>query len=202
MRRALRRLPHGGRVAARPAKADIFRCSVMQLRRLRSGRRPRIDDSRQRLVVDLDQLAGVKRLLPRLRDDNGDGLADVTHARPCQRPARRFRHRLAVAAADRPERAHRADTVRGHIGAAENGDNAGRGLRARSINAADDSVGVRRAHDRALQFGGNDEVGDETSATAQQPDIFDAPDRSADPFLRGFYRSVYCNSSRRRSSRS
>ena len=39
-------------------------------------------------------------------------------------------------------------------------------------------------------------------ATAQQPVILDAPDRGADPFRRGFYRGVYCNSSRRRSSRS
>ena len=63
MRRALQRLPHGGLVAARPAKADIVRRRVMKLRRLRCGRRPRIDDSRQRLIVDRDQLGGVERLL-------------------------------------------------------------------------------------------------------------------------------------------
>jgi hypothetical protein len=101
-----------------------------------------------------------------------------------------------------PERAHRADAVCSHVGTAESGNDAWRGPRTRSVNAADDSVGVRRAHDRALQFAGNDEVGDETSATAQQPDILDAPDRGADPFRRGSYRGVYCNSSRRRSSRS
>jgi hypothetical protein len=63
-------------------------------------------------------------------------------------------------------------------------------------------VGVRRAHDRALQFAGNHDIGDVASAAAQQPDILDAPNRGADPVRRDLYRGVYCNSSRRRSSRS
>jgi hypothetical protein len=63
-------------------------------------------------------------------------------------------------------------------------------------------VRMRRADQHAMQFTVKADIGDETSAAAQQPDILDAPDRCADPLRRGLYRGVYCSSSRRRSSRS
>jgi hypothetical protein len=60
---------------------------------------------------------------------------------------------------------------------------------------------MRRANNGALQFARNDDVGDEPSAAAQKPRIFDAPDRSADAAV-AVDRGVYCSSSRKRSSRS
>ena len=39
----------------------------------------RIDDRRQRLVLDVDQLERVVRLIRRLGDDDGDRVADVPH---------------------------------------------------------------------------------------------------------------------------
>jgi hypothetical protein len=58
-----------------------------------------------------------------------------------------------------------------------------------------------RANDGALQFAGDDNVGDEAPAAAQKPRILNAPDRSADAVV-ALDRGVYCNSSRSRSSRS
>ena len=46
-------------------------------RRLRA--RARVDERRQRLVLDLDELGGVARELARLGDDDRDRLADVPH---------------------------------------------------------------------------------------------------------------------------
>jgi len=86
--------------------------------------------------------------------------------------------------------------------AAENGDDPGGGACPRDFKGANGGMRVRRAHDCRVQFARNDDIGDEASAPAQQPHIFDAPDRGADPFRRGLYRGVYCSSSRRRSSRS
>jgi hypothetical protein len=60
---------------------------------------------------------------------------------------------------------------------------------------------VRRANDRAVQFAGNDDVGDKAPGATQKPRIFDAPDRCADAVV-GLDRGVYCSSSRNRSSRS
>jgi hypothetical protein len=141
-------------------------------------------------------------MFARLRDHRGNGLADVAHALARQRPTRRFRHSAAIARADRPERAHRADLIGGHVTAGENGDDARRSAGPRSVNVADDGVRVRGTDDHAVQFAGKADVSNETSSSAQQPEILDAPDRRADTFRRGLCRGVYCNSSRRISSRS
>ena len=53
---------------------------VVQHRRPRRERRFRIDDRRERLVVDLDQLGRVLGDVARARDDDRDRLADVAHA--------------------------------------------------------------------------------------------------------------------------
>jgi len=53
-----------------------------------------------------------------------------------------------------------------------------------------------------MEFTGDDDVGDETTAAAREPGIFDAMQRCADAFRGWLGRGVYCNSSRRRSSRS
>ena len=62
----------------------------------RAARRA-IDDGGERLVVDLDQFGRILRLRRRVRDHGGDRLADMANRAARQRPARRFRHRRAVA---------------------------------------------------------------------------------------------------------
>ena len=57
----------------------------------RAGRQRRLggDDRRQRLVIDRDELGRVLRLVQRLGDDEGDGLADIAHALVRQNRLRR-----------------------------------------------------------------------------------------------------------------
>jgi hypothetical protein len=126
MRRLLRRLADRGFVAARPAKADIARRGFMQLLRPRRGGGAGIDRRRQQRIVDIEQLGGIERLLARLANNDRNRLANMTHALARQRPAWRLCHRRAVGASDRPQRAHRADMIASHVGAAENRDHAGR----------------------------------------------------------------------------
>ena len=56
------------------------RIVVPHLERVGLGGVLDIDQRRQRLVVDLDQLGGVARLRQRLGDDEGDAVADVADA--------------------------------------------------------------------------------------------------------------------------
>ena len=65
-------------VADRPLVAHVARRVVVN-RRVRLRRLRRIDDRRQHLVIDFDQLGGVLRLLQRLGDDDRDLVADVAH---------------------------------------------------------------------------------------------------------------------------
>ena len=61
----------------RPVERDVVRRFGVQLRRARLRRLLRVDDGRQRLVVDVDQVERVVRLVRRLGDDDRDGVADV-----------------------------------------------------------------------------------------------------------------------------
>jgi hypothetical protein len=194
-------LADGGRVAARPVKTDIAGRRVVQLLRLRRYGAAGIDDSRQGRIIDVEKLGGIERLLARPPNYDGDRLADVADALARECPTRRLRHRFAIGAADRPQCAHRTDTVGGHVGAAENGDHARRGRCLRSIDVANDRMRVRGTNDRAIKLAGNDYVGDEAAAAAQKPPILDAADRCADSVVR-LDRRVYCSSSRNRPSRS
>ena len=62
-------------VADRPHEHDVVGRVLVELRRARLGRLLRVDDRRQRLLVDVDQLQRVLRLGRRLGDDRGDALA-------------------------------------------------------------------------------------------------------------------------------
>jgi hypothetical protein len=52
-----------------------------------------------------------------------------------------------------------------------------------------------------MQFAGHTDIGDETTAAAQQARVLDAQHGRADAFPRQLCPSVYCSSSRSRSSR-
>ena len=59
-----------------------------------------IDDARQRVVTHVDGFQRVPRLLARIRDDRGDGLAHEAHGVDRERMARRRRRRRAVGTAE------------------------------------------------------------------------------------------------------
>ena len=96
--------------------------------------------SRQRLVVDLDQLAGVLGDVARVGDHHRDRLADMAH--PVDREGK-IRHRRPHHARDRPDHA-------GELRPGDDADHAGQRQRARCVDPADAGVRVRRAQDGGM----------------------------------------------------
>jgi hypothetical protein len=186
-------------VAALEPEADVARRGRVHLRRIRAQGIPRIDHRRQHLVVHFDRIGGVLRLRAGLGDHGRQRLADVVRRAAREREAVRLRHRLAVGRLDRPQRRHRADLVGRHVGAGQHRDNAGQGGGAGDIDAADTRMGVRRAHQHAMQFARQHQVGDEAAPPAQELGVFDAQHRRADALV--FQIRAYCSSSRSRSRR-
>ena len=182
-------------VAALPAEAHVARRVGVQLRCADRERIRRRGRRGQRLVIDLDELGGVERRAAALRQNDRHRLADVPHALARERPARRLGHRRAVVRADRPQRTHRPDAVRRHVGADEDRDDAGGGRRRTDVDRADARVRVRRAHDRAVQCIGNGEIGDELAAPREEAQVLLAEHPRPDPL-------VHCRSTRARSSAS
>ena len=123
--------------------------------------------SRERLVVDVDQL---ERLLGRRLVDGRDR-----------------RHRLALVPRD-PDREHRPVAIcravvgiaPGQIGAGERGEDAGPGAGARHVDARDPRVGVRRAEHLRVSHARHGQVGDVARAAGDFLDRVDARHRMAD----------------------
>ena len=140
----------------------------------RIERGERIDDGRQRLVVDLDQFERVFGEIAVARDHDRDRLADIAHAVDGNRPA--FDRRL------------HADHQRGgqlrHFGGGDDGGDARRAPRRLGVDGADFGVGVRRAQDRGVQRAGrNADVVDIAPAPGEKRQVLDPLDRLADQLL-------------------
>ena len=90
----LHRLRHGIVVALLEMEGEIARRLVPERRRAVRKSRHAVDDGRQRLVVDLDQLGRLARRLDAVGDDEGHRIADMAHAAIGQRRPRRHDQRL------------------------------------------------------------------------------------------------------------
>ena len=96
VRGVLHRLRHRGGIALLDVERRVVRRLRPELRRAVHDRRAAVDDRRQRLVVDLDQLGRFARRLGAVGDDERHRIADMAHALDRQREARRHgqrRHR-------------------------------------------------------------------------------------------------------------
>ena len=201
VRRRLERGAHRRLVAARPAEADVAGRGLVQLRRARRLRGARVGDRGERLVVDGDTLGGVSRRIARLGDHRHHRLAHMAYRAARQRVARRLRHRVSVARTDDPERPHRQDAIRRHVGAGEHRDDAGRGGRRRHVDAANARMGVRRAHEHAFERAGRSMSA--TNFPRPSRKRRSSTRRSGAPMPWSLpTRRRYCISSRTRSSRS
>ena len=133
--------------------------------RLKRGER--IDDRRQRPIIDFDQL---KRILGEItvdRDHDCDRLADVAHALDCDRPAfdrcldadcKACRQRLDVGAGD-----HRHDPRRLLGGG--------------NVDRADASMSMRGAKNGGVTGAGRHaDIIDETATAGEQRQVFDPLD--------------------------
>ena len=101
MRRAGERRVDLGGVAIVIVERDVVGDVVVELRRAGFGRFRGIGHGGQRLDVEFDGFRRVARLRQRLRDHEGDGIADKAHLVGRQRHAVGLQQRRAVAALQR-----------------------------------------------------------------------------------------------------
>jgi hypothetical protein len=162
------RLGHDAGIALLQMKGHVARRLIPQRGRVLGECRASIDDGRQRIVVDLDQLGRVARDLGVVGHDEGHRIADMTHTIPCQCKARRHDQRL-----DRRHAGHRPQPL--EIGRNKNAMDAGQRLGRRQVDAFDDGVGMRRAQDMAPQAARALNVVHVTAAAVEETSVFHAP---------------------------
>ena len=109
-----------------------------------------IGDGGQRIDVDHDGLAGIACLRQRLGHHERDGIADIAHLVGHQRGAVGLQQRRAVPVFQRQAAGEGAVVGGGEIGSGPDPEHAGHGLGGRGVDAADDAVGMGRAHDPGI----------------------------------------------------
>ena len=125
----------------------------------------RIDDDRQRVVLDDDELGGVGGLVAVFGDDGDHGLADVAHGADRDEGTA---HRLGEARID-----VRCEPELGEVVADEHGDHARSRLRVVDVDRDDPSVRFGRADVGEPRGVLEREVIDVRAADGQHPCVFD-----------------------------
>jgi hypothetical protein len=128
-----------------------------------------VDDDRQRVVVDLDQVGGVLPLVGLLGEDGGDRLADEPHHVLRQELA----HHLVV----RPAEQQRRREV--DVGAGEHADDAGRRAGLPDVDRLDAGVCEWRPDEREMQRSDQVEVVGVAGAAREEGRILHAHDARA-----------------------
>ena len=138
---------------------------------------PAIDRRRQHVVIDRDKGCGILGDIAVARDDDGDRLADERHFAVGQgkRPA-------LVELCARIRSAHHAPLPqhRSEIVERQHGDDAGHRACRVGIDAADQRVRMRAAHEGRVQRAGRGNVVDEPRAAVEQRKIFEPRDARSD----------------------
>ncbi len=158
---------------------EIARPRAMGARRARGQRLPAIGDCRQRLVVDRDQRGGVLGEVARPRDHQRHRLADEGDLVLGQHERRDVGRQLRGA---KLQRQPLLREQRRKLGEREHGVHAGMAPRRSGIDAADQGMGMRAAHERRLEHVGKFQIGDEAAGAGDQRAVLEAPDGAADIF--------------------
>ncbi len=137
-------------------------------------------DRGQHLVVDLDRFGRVLRLLQRLGDDEGDGIADIAHPLAGEERLRRGEGGAAVAPLARRLRALGAEPAHRLVLAGEHQQHAGHRPCGVGGDRHDAGMAVRRAQHIAAHLPGDRHVVDITAGAADQIRVLLARDRLAD----------------------
>ena len=133
-------------VADMPVVDGVVWREIVHLRLAGIGRACRLGRGGQHAIVDDDCLRRVLGLQIAVRDDDGDGIADIERLAVRQSGKRAHLHRRAVLGMDRPAADMRADLVGGRVRAGEDRDDAWRTSGGLEIKAVDRRMRVRRAH--------------------------------------------------------
>ncbi len=163
-------------VAEVPVVADVAGHLVMHRRRAGRDGVAQVGDGGKVVEVDDELLGRVLRLLARLGDHDGDGVADMAHLADSEHGMRRLGHRRAVLVVDLPAAGHAADVVGLHVGAGEHRDHARPGLGGRGIDAGDPRVRPLGAADEGIELSGPVDVVGVGASPAQEPHILLAAD--------------------------
>ncbi len=161
------------------ADDDVGAGLVVQQRRAGAHRLLRIDNERQRFVVDGDQRRRVFRLVAVPGDDTGDRLADMAHLVARQRENRRgviIRHARGCD--------QRLDGV-AQIFRCEHGDDARCGARCRAIDGADVRVRLLATTERHMRRLRHLPVVGVGAAPGEEPRVLGALDARADDLRPG-----------------
>ena len=176
-----------GRVGVAEARREPHRHVVAPLGeqegRARLGGGDHVHRRRQRLPVDLDELAGVLGEGAAVRHDHGDDLAHVARHVPDQGPLRRLLH-LHVDPRAEPGRHRAEERQRRHpardVVEGEDAVHAGKGGRGARADGAEARVGVRAPEEGGVQQSGKLQIVDEAALAAQEAWILLASHRRAE----------------------
>ena len=151
-------------VLALPVRAVGLVLDVLaQHRRVGRHRLERVDDHGQRFIDDLDEIDRVGRGFARFGDDEGDFLVLEQHLLFRQ-------HRLHVAR----QRRHVVQRERFQFLGRQHGEHAGDLHRLGDVDRLDPRMGVRRAHEIAVERPRQLEVVDVIALALDEADVFDA----------------------------
>jgi len=156
--------------------ADVGADVLVDQRRIRPRRLLQIDHRRQGGVLRLDQLHGVLRQVPVLRDDERHRFARVADLLRGQGVLRLVVDQCRV----RDEWRQRRGQGGREIGPGVDGDDPGGRLRSGDVDAEQARVGVGAAQEGGVGHPGQPDVVDIQPAAGQQPRIFAASDAFAE----------------------
>ncbi len=134
-----------------------------------------VDEDREWLVVDVDQVAGVLGLIARVRHDGDDRLPDMAN-RLFRQQVSRARHQLGAAL----EARHVRLCVRREVGPREDAEHTRRGPRPQDVNRADTRVRECAAQERAVHHPAQLDVVEELTLAAQEAGVLVAQDPRPD----------------------
>ena len=159
-----------GVVAAREraGEHDVVVPVLVDERRVGPERGLGVDDSRKRLVLDLDQLGGVLRNVSVPRDDGRDRLAVELHLVDGKRPEGR------IAGRERRQddrQRQRTDFVLDVL-AGDHRHDTGHGAGLADVDRQEPGVGVRAAHEGKVERARHSQIGDVAAAAGGQTKIF------------------------------
>jgi len=163
-----------------PVVAKIARRLGVDLWRARLQRRGRVDGGRLLGIIDIDEFGGIARLGQRLGDDDRHRVADIADPVDRQHRVRRFGHRRAVLRMDLPAAGQTTYTVGRHVLAGVHGDNPGRSLRRRGIDARDPRMRVGAAQDVCIELAGTIDIVGVGTSSGQKAVILTPAERRSD----------------------
>lgn len=155
-----------------PVNRDIARSLRPYLRCAFAHGLPQVDHGSALLVVEDDKLGGVLGFGRRVRDHQGDGLADVPDCGPGERRAMRNDQFLSASTGHRRVLRHTAGPF--HVCCGENGKHPGSGARRSGVDGSDASKGMQRANEITIGLTAHSHVIRKAAAAAYQRIILQA----------------------------